>query len=46
MMSAAGSAQKKPYSPPRLVVYGDIRELTRNSQKNVNKDGGNNSFKT
>lgn len=30
------NAQKKPYRPPRLVVYGDLRRLTET------KGGGNN----
>lgn len=23
------SSAKKPYDPPRLVVYGDVREITQ-----------------
>jgi len=36
MDSTLEQARKKPYSTPRLVVYGDIREITQNSaQKNM-----------
>jgi len=35
--------KKKPYTPPRLVVYGDVRTLTRENGVNLNKDGGNNA---
>src|SRR5262245_7171998 len=34
--------EKKPYAPPRLVVYGDVRTLTREGGPNT-KDGGNNA---
>ena len=31
---------KKPYHKPELVVYGNIRELTRNVGTKGPKDGG------
>ena len=31
---------KKPYRPPRLVVYGDLRTLT--TKKGLKGDGGGN----
>ena len=34
---------KKPYSTPRLIVYGDVRVLTRQGGPGPNKDGGNNA---
>jgi hypothetical protein len=37
---------KKTYTPPKLVVYGDIRQVTRSAAKNQNKDGGSNALKT
>jgi len=37
---------RKPYAPPRLKVYGDIRELTQNSARNRTRDGGSNSART
>ena len=27
---------KKPYRPPRLIVYGDLREITKASSKSGN----------
>lgn len=29
MKSKAARPRKKPYHPPRLVVYGDLRRLTK-----------------
>lgn len=29
MKSRDGKAPKKPYHPPRLVVYGDLRTVTQ-----------------
>lgn len=37
---------RKPYSPPQLKVYGDIRQLTQNSARNRTRDGGSNSART
>jgi hypothetical protein len=34
---------KRPYTPPRLIVYGDVRTLTREGGPNFAKDGGNNA---
>ncbi|HEX7151734.1 MAG TPA: lasso RiPP family leader peptide-containing protein [Thermoanaerobaculia bacterium] len=34
---------KKAYQQPRLVVYGSVRELTREGGPNNRKDGGNNA---
>jgi len=34
---------KKPYSTPRLIVYGDVRTLTREGGPSQPKDGGNNA---
>jgi hypothetical protein len=31
---------KKTFTPPRVVVYGDIRQITRSVGKNGNADGG------
>ena len=35
--------KKRPYTPPRLIVYGDVRTLTRENGLNPIKDGGNNA---
>ena len=35
--------EKKVYKPPRLVVYGSIRTLTREGGTHRDKDGGNNA---
>ena len=38
---------KRPYSPPRLVVYGDLRRLTRGPGKaSTLVDGGGTNSKT
>lgn len=34
------SKAKKPYSAPKLTVYGDIREVTQAVGKRGQKDGG------
>ncbi|HYH06509.1 MAG TPA: lasso RiPP family leader peptide-containing protein [Thermoanaerobaculia bacterium] len=39
----AHAAPKRPYHPPRLTVYGNIRDLTREGGRNNDKDGGNNA---
>lgn len=31
--------KKKPYRPPRLVAYGDLRTLTK-AKGGINNDGG------
>ena len=36
-------APKRPYIPPRLIVYGDVRTLTRENGPNIQKDGSNNA---
>lgn len=39
--------KKKIYFPPKLIVYGDIRQLTRTlAHMFPNKDGGPNNTKT
>ncbi len=38
MRSNATKPPKKPYRPPRLVVYGDLRRLTL-SKKGTRADG-------
>ena len=38
--------QRKPYSKPRLKLYGDIRQLTQNVARNNVRDGGSNSQRT
>ena len=40
------SSVKKPYTAPRLTVYGDIRRLTENAARNSFRDGGSNSQRT
>ena len=31
---------KKPYHPPQVIVYGNIREITQNTGPKGNLDGG------
>jgi hypothetical protein len=40
--AAAGLEQesKKPYHKPQVIVYGNIREITRNAGPKGNLDGG------
>ena len=35
--------KKQPYTAPRLIVYGDVRTLTREGGPSPTKDGGNNA---
>ena len=35
--------KKRPYTPPRLIVYGNVRTLTGEGGPNRDKDGGNNA---
>ena len=35
--------QKKPYHKPEVIVYGNIREITRNAGPKGNLDGGGGS---
>lgn len=37
---------RKPYTPPRLVVYGDVKRITRSVLKNTSDDGGPKNLKT
>jgi hypothetical protein len=38
---------KKPYAPPRLTVYGDLRMITENMRMTGNDGAGNpNHFST
>jgi hypothetical protein len=34
---------KKPYKPPKLTVYGTVRDLTRAVGRRRNPDGGTGS---
>jgi hypothetical protein len=40
--AAQGTEQeiKKPYHKPAIIVYGNIREITRNAGPKGNVDGG------
>jgi hypothetical protein len=38
--------ERKPYAKPRLKLYGDIRQLTKNAARNAVRDGGSNSQRT
>lgn len=40
MTSKTTSQKKKPYRPPRLVVYGDLRSLTMVKGGTANDGGG------
>ena len=37
---AAGNETKKPYHTPEVIVYGNIREITKNTGSKGNDDGG------
>jgi hypothetical protein len=36
---------KKPYEPPKLLVYGDLREMTKAHGRTGKPDGGSNPLK-
>jgi len=38
--SAVAGAQKKPFTSPELVVYGDIGSITQNTSPTGMGDGG------
>ena len=40
MKSPDKKPSKKPYHPPRLVVYGDLRAITRAVGATSQPDGG------
>lgn len=40
MKTEAPRLKKKPYRPPRLVAYGDLRTLTMAKGGNKNDGGG------
>ena len=46
MKSKTASQRKKPYHPPRLTVYGDLRRLTMAKGGNRRDGGGNPKTKT
>jgi hypothetical protein len=47
MTVQAKSVQRKPYTPPKLNRFGDVRQLTRAAgPAGVNKDGGPNNTKS
>ena len=37
---SASDESKKPYHQPEVVVYGNIREITKNTGPKGNVDGG------
>jgi hypothetical protein len=39
----AGLEIRKPYRKPQVIVYGNIREITRNAGPKGNIDGGGGS---
>ncbi len=41
---SGSSAARKPYRPPRLTVYGSVRDLTLEGGSRRDKDGGNNAL--
>ena len=46
-MNAMPTRPKKEYRPPKLIVYGTIRQLTKAISKLAGpKDGGPNNTKT
>ena len=39
-LTAQSQENKKPYHKPEVIVYGNIREVTRNLGPKGNNDGG------
>lgn len=42
MLISSDHATKKPYESPKLVVFGDLRELTRSKNTTANFDSQGN----
>ena len=40
------SEQKKPYQKPKLIVFGDVRQVTMSINKHPAPDGGPKNLKT
>jgi len=45
MKSISPKPIKKPYQTPKLLVYGDLTEMTRATGKTGNRDGAIGSIK-
>jgi hypothetical protein len=45
MKSISPKPIKKPYQTPKLLVYGDLAEMTRTTGKLTNRDGAIGSVK-
>ena len=44
--TGSGVSRRRPYEPPKVTVYGDIRDLTRSASTGVNRidtTGGTNN---
>ena len=39
------ASSRRPYSPPRLKLYGNIRELTLGGSPGIGESGGGQTFK-
>jgi len=39
MKQASKELTKKPYQPPKLLVYGDVAEMTKSTGNHGQKDG-------
>lgn len=47
MMEDVKPVRRKPYSPPRLTVYGDLRAVTQtNFSMNMNDPGNSSTTRT
>jgi hypothetical protein len=46
MRQSTASPVKKPYRPPKLIVYGDLPTMTRAKFKGIGKMDGTGSRKT
>ena len=42
MKQPSKRTEKKPYQPPKLLVYGDLAEMTRAVGNKFKLDGGTN----
>ena len=40
---AGGTERKKPYSKPKLQVYGDLGSITKTQHRNTKQDSGDGS---
>jgi len=46
MGSADKPSTKKPYTPPVLIIYGDVHKITQGTHSQGHKDSASSLFRT